>query len=152
VIVGAPLFGEREYEQSLHELKHRLGLDERVEFAGFRDDVWRELERIDVLVHASVLAEPGGQVVQEGMAAGRPVVAAASGGPAEMIDDGSTGLLYPPGDRAALARALRRLFDDAELRTRLGAAAREKARAFEPELVAAQVTEVYRSVIAERAL
>jgi glycosyltransferase involved in cell wall biosynthesis len=149
VIVGTPLFGEYEYERELHHLNERLGLDGRVEFAGFRNDVWHELRRIDVLVHASVLAEPGGQVVQEGMAAGRAVVAAAGGGPAEMIDDGSSGLLYPPGDVDALAEALRRLAADAGLRARLAAAGREKAREFAPETIAAKVTDVYRSVLAE---
>jgi glycosyltransferase involved in cell wall biosynthesis len=150
VIVGSPLFGEQEYERSLHELSDRLGLEGRVEFTGFREDVWGELARIDVLVHASVLAEPGGQVVQEGLAAGTPVIAAASGGPAEMIDHGSTGLLYPPGDADALAEALQRLATDAALRDRLGAAGREKARDFAPEAIAAEVTGVYRSLLAER--
>ena len=151
VIVGSPLFGEHEYERGLRELTDRLGLAERVEFAGFREDIWSELGRIDVLVHASVLAEPGGQVVQEGMAAGTPVVAAASGGPAEMIEDGTTGLLYRPGDAEQLAEALLRLAADAGLRARLGAAGREKAGDFAPEAIAAKVTDVYRSLLAERA-
>jgi glycosyltransferase involved in cell wall biosynthesis len=150
VIVGAPLFGEQAYERRLHDLNDRLGLGGRVEFTGFRDDVWRELNRIDVLVHASVLPEPGGQVVQEGMAAGKAVVASASGGPAEMIEDGSSGLLYPAGDAEALAAALRRLASDSALRARLGETGRQKAREFAPEAVAADLMGVYRSVLAER--
>jgi glycosyltransferase involved in cell wall biosynthesis len=147
VIVGSPLFGEQEYEQSLHDLSDRLGLGERVEFAGFREDVWSELARIDVLVHASVLPEPGGQVVQEGMAAGTAVVACASGGPAEMIEDGSTGLLYPGGDVHALARALKRLAADASLRARLGGAGRNKARDFAPDAIAEQIMSIYTGVL-----
>ncbi len=103
-----------------------------------------------MLVHASVLPEPGGQVVQEGMAAGTPVVAAASGGPSEMIENGATGLLYRPGDAEELADALRRLAADAALRARLGAAGREKAGDFAPEAIAAKVTHVYRTLLAER--
>ncbi|HEX2112355.1 MAG TPA: glycosyltransferase family 4 protein [Gaiellaceae bacterium] len=153
VIIGAPLFGEEEdeYERSLRELAARLGVADRVEFAGFREDVWHELERLDVLVHASVIPEPGGQVVAEGMAAGLPVVAAAGGGPAEVIADEVTGLLFPPGDSEALADDLARLVSDPGLRRRLSEAARERARDFAPEAIAGQVMQVYRAVLAARA-
>ena len=66
----------------------RLGLDGRLAFTGFCDDVEPVLESLDVLVHASILPEPFGQTVIEGMAAGLPVVASAAGGPTETIDDG----------------------------------------------------------------
>ena len=54
-----------------------------------------------MLVHASVVPEPFGQVVAQGMAAGVPVVAADAGGPAEMIDDGVNGFVVPAGDALA---------------------------------------------------
>jgi type III pantothenate kinase len=63
------------------------------------------------------------------MAYGRPVVASAVGGLVDAIDDGVTGLLVPPGDAGALRAAIERLLGDADLRGRLGKAAREKARA-----------------------
>ena len=62
------------------------------------------------------------------MAAGRPVVASAVGGLKDLVVDGETGLLVPPGDVQALREALRRLLDDRGLRERLGQAARERAR------------------------
>jgi glycosyltransferase involved in cell wall biosynthesis len=150
VVVGAPLFGRAEeaYARDLGELAATLGVGERLEFRGFRDRVDEELARLDVLVHASVLPEPFGQVVVEGMAAGLPVVAVAAGSPAELLDDGVTGLLYPAGDVEALASALRRLAAEPDLRERLGRAAREQARAFAPEGIAEQVVQVYESVIA----
>jgi glycosyltransferase involved in cell wall biosynthesis len=144
VIVGAPLFGETEYQEGLFALAQRLGIDGRVEFRGFRDDVHAELARLDVLVHASIIPEPFGQVVAEGMAAGLPVVAAGAGGPAEIVDDGTTGLLFPPGDAAALASRLRSLAEDADLRRRIGEAARASTARFAPEHVAAQMTAAYR--------
>ncbi len=101
---------------SSESMARELGLADRVSFRGFAEDVHAELARLDVLVHASTVPEPLGQVVLEGMAAGLPVVAADAGGPAEIIDDGVDGLLYPPGDEAALAERLRRLADDRELR------------------------------------
>lgn len=150
VIVGAALFGEEGYRRQLEGQVVALGLQGRVEFAGFQEDVPHQLARFDALVHASVIPEPFGQVVVEGMAAGLPVVAAAAGGPAELVDDGVTGLLYPPGDEEALAALLRRLADDRALGSRLGAAGRRRARDFDPAVIAAQVVDVYRSVLAAR--
>jgi glycosyltransferase involved in cell wall biosynthesis len=83
--------------------------------------------------HAAVVACPSrregfGVVCAEAMAHGRPVVASAVGGHLDLVVDGETGLLVPPGDVRALRAALERLLGDAELRSRLGAAARERAR------------------------
>jgi D-inositol-3-phosphate glycosyltransferase len=69
-----------------------------------------------------------GVVCAEAMAHGRPVVASAVGGLLDLVVDGETGLLVPPRDPPALRTALERLLGDAELRTRLGAAARDRIR------------------------
>lgn len=148
VVVGAPMFGAREdaYADELRTQATSLGLGDRVTFTGFRSDIEAELARLDVLVHASVVPEPFGQVVVEGMAAGVAVIASDAGGPAEIIERERSGLLVPPGDVAALADALQRLAGDSTLRARLAAAGLERARAYEPAAVAAQVLAVYRSV------
>jgi glycosyltransferase involved in cell wall biosynthesis len=78
------------------------------------------------------------------MAWGRPVVASAVGGLTDAVEDDVTGLLVPPRDVAALRAALERLLGDAALRTRLGAAAREKAPSFDAETDA--LLAVYREV------
>ena len=82
---------------------------------------------------AAVVACPSyregyGIVCAEAMAYGRPVVASSVGGLLDLVVDGETGLLVPPGDVPALRAALERLLGDGELRRRLGAAARERAR------------------------
>jgi glycosyltransferase involved in cell wall biosynthesis len=84
---------------------------------------------------AAVVACPSyregfGVVCAEAMAHGRPVVASAVGGLRNLVVDGETGLLVRPGDVAALRAALERLLADDELRSRMGAAARERAREF----------------------
>jgi glycosyltransferase involved in cell wall biosynthesis len=147
VIVGAPLFGEEVCERDLQELITGLGLVERVQLRGFREDVWSELARIDVLVHASVIPEPFGQVVLEGMAAGLPVIASDEGGPAEVIADGNTGLLFTARSVDGLAAAMRALNDDPQTRERLGGAARRSINAFHPTRVGAQLEDVYKQVL-----
>jgi glycosyltransferase involved in cell wall biosynthesis len=147
VIIGAPLFGEEEYERSIRALVDRLGLWERVELRGFSEDVAAELAEVDALVHASVIPEPFGRVIVEGMAAGLPVIAAGAGGPDEIVTDGIDGLLYPPGDAGSLAARLRRVATDPALATRLGAAGVERARAFSPELAATETSAFYQRVL-----
>lgn len=110
-VVGAALFGEDDYAQSLRDLVRELGLEERVRFIGQVDDPRALLLDADVLVHASVLPEPFGAVVVEGMYAGCLVIATTPGGPAESIDDGHTGVLVPCGDVDELARAMDRLVE-----------------------------------------
>lgn len=146
-LVGAPLFDELDYEMELRTLCRRLNVDDRVEFRGFQEDIEEELADLDVLVHASTIPEPFGQVVVEGMNAGLPVVAADAGGPAEIVDDGTTGLLYPPGDVEALADAMQALARDPELRRQIGEAAHDTVGRFAPDLVAAQMTSAYRLTI-----
>lgn len=111
-IVGAPLFGEQAFEASLHAQAERLGIASRVRFLGFRDDIAALMRAADVVVHTSTLPEPFGRVVVEGMLARRPVIATAAGGVTEIIADGTTGVLVPPGNAAALARAVATLRAD----------------------------------------
>ncbi len=90
------------------------------------------VELLRLYERAAVIACPSrregfGVVCAEAMAYGRPVVASAVGGLRDLVVDGETGLLVPPGDTAALRSALERLLADADLRRRLGAAARQRA-------------------------
>lgn len=89
----------------------RLGLQGRVQLVDHRDDVADVLAGLDVVVLPS-FGEPFGMVLVEAMAAGRPVVAADSGGPREIVTQGETGLLFKTGDAASLAAAILRLLDD----------------------------------------
>jgi glycosyltransferase involved in cell wall biosynthesis len=111
------------------------GLTGTVSVAGERRDVARLLAQSDVFV-LSTRSEGAPMSILEAMAAGLPVVASAVGGVPELVEDGSTGLLVPPGDPAALAAALDRLLADPDLSKRLGAAGRSRARErFDVEVV-----------------
>jgi glycosyltransferase involved in cell wall biosynthesis len=128
-IVGAALFGEQAYEAELRAAAASLGVADRVCFLGFRDDVPALMKAADVVVHASTLPEPFGRVAVEGMLAVRPVVATAAGGIGEIITDGRTGVLVPPGDAPALARAVQALRSDSSRAAALAAAGAAHARA-----------------------
>lgn len=146
-IIGAPLFGEDEYAAELRQLAGDLGVEDIVEFRGFCADVESELAQLSILVHASTIPEPFGQVVVEGLAAGLPVIAAAAGGPAEIITDGVDGLLFPPGDVDALAGRLRRLSADADLRQRLEMRGVRTAERFRPNVIGAEIEDVYARIM-----
>lgn len=146
-VVGSAMFAEDEYAAALLDLADRLGISDRVTFTGFVVDVAAELATVDVLVHASVLPEPFGQVVVEGMAAGLAVVAADAGGPREIITSGVDGVLVPPGSVPALAEALRTLVADPAERSRLGTVAARSADRFAPEVVARTMLALYARLV-----
>ena len=150
VVIGAPLFGEEDYAEELRELVVTLGIEDRVEWRGFREDIAGELDRLDILVHGSVIPEPFGQVVVEGMAAGLAVVAADKGGPAETITDGVDGVLYPMGDRDALEQRLRQLVASPDRRARLGAAGVRSAEAYRPEHLGAAMFDFWDDIGRQR--
>jgi glycosyltransferase involved in cell wall biosynthesis len=111
-LVGAPLFGEREYASLVEREVIRLGLSRQVTIEGFSVDPTRVLDELSVLVHASPVPEPFGQVVVEGMARGVPVVATRAGGIPEILEpdgpgeDAVLGVLVEPGDVTDLAAGI----------------------------------------------
>lgn len=135
-LVGGALFGEEAYEEQLRQQVVDLGIAEQVSFVGHVDDPWAPLVDGDVLVHASRIPEPFGQVVVQGLWSRCAVVATTPGGPAEVITDGHDGLLVPCGDESALGDALARLRDDAGLRRRLAERGRERARHYDATVAA----------------
>jgi glycosyltransferase involved in cell wall biosynthesis len=148
VVVGSAMPGEEDYEREVVALAVSIGLGARVDFRGFREDVFAEFASLDVLVHASVIPEPFGQFVLEAMAAGLPVIAADDGGPAGIITDGENGRLFRSRDAASLAQAMHELADRPGERARLGTAAVNAADAYRPDAVARQLTRIYESVLA----
>jgi L-malate glycosyltransferase len=103
------------------------GLCERVHLAGYRADVADLQAAADILVMPS-LWEGLPLAILEGMYSGNPVIASCISGIPEAVRDGMDGILTPPGDIEALAAALKRLFEDDDLRRQMGAAALNRAR------------------------
>jgi glycosyltransferase involved in cell wall biosynthesis len=107
------------------------------------------MARMQVLVHGSVIPEPFGQVVVQGMAVGLAVVAAGEGGPAETITDGVDGVLYEPRSVTALTAALRTVGGDDTLRERLAAAAVITAQQYTTDTVTSLLEDFYDRCCAE---
>lgn len=135
------LAGSGPEEAALKKLARALGVGERVRFLGWRDDVPALFAAADLFVCPS-RHEPLGNVVIEAWAQDRPVVAAASAGPAALIREGENGLLVPIDDPPAFAAALRRLMNDPELRRRLAAGGRAS---YERDHTEAAVVAKYRA-------
>jgi L-malate glycosyltransferase len=134
------------FERRLHSLAAELGVADRVRFLGERADVPHVLAAADVLLLPS-WREAFGRIAIEAMAMGVPVVATATGGPAEIVRPRVDGLLLPPRRPEAWARGLEPLVDSAETRARLGSAGRERARDFSVPVHAEQVLDTYRELI-----
>ncbi|MFG1798120.1 glycosyltransferase [Nocardia sp. NPDC049149] len=128
-LVGGTFFDEEPYRAELEALARSLALP--VTFTGHVDDPTPYLRDADILVHCSVLPEPFGQVVVEGMHAGCAVIASGPGGPTEIVEPGANGLLVTGGDEQQLTAALDTLIADPALRTRLATAARRRATDFD---------------------
>ena len=127
-IAGAPQTPkERDYVESLHAQVHASQLAEKVRFLGHRNDVPALMRAADIYCQPNEEPEPFGVVFVEALQAGVPIVTFEMGGPREILT-GSSGMLVPPGDIEALAKALARVIDDASLRAAIGGLGPERAR------------------------
>ncbi|HEV2148457.1 MAG TPA: glycosyltransferase, partial [Longimicrobiaceae bacterium] len=119
LVGGAQRPEEAVYRGELEALARRLGIADRVRFAGQRSDVPRILAAADVHCQPNLGPEPFGIAFVEALLAGLPSVTTALGGATEIVDD-ACGALVPPGDADALAAALRALIVDPAARRQRG--------------------------------
>ncbi len=147
IVVGEVAFWDDSYGLQLRALADELGIAGSVCWAGFREDVADVLRLSDLLVLPSI-DEPFGRVIIEAMSVGLPVVATASGGVPEIVVDGETGLLVPPGEPEALADAIAAVFADEAGARAMGEAGRSRAlEHFDVRRVARQVQAIYDAIL-----
>ena len=139
--------GDGTERAALLTLATRLGLQGRVVFLGWQRDILPLFSRWRVYAQPS-LEEGFGISALQAMAAGLPIVATRVGGTAELVEEGTSGLLVPPRDPRALAAALAQLLRDAALRSRVAAAARQRATLFSTQRMVTAIAEVYRELLA----
>ena len=136
--------------ESLQRQTDRLGLTRNVRFLGFREDSTRLLMAMDIFAMPS-LSEGLPLSILEAMAAEKAIVASAVGGIPEVLREGESGLLIPPGDPAALAGAVLRLLDDRQAARRMGETARRQMVAdFSLTTMTATYERLYESLMAAR--
>ena len=123
IIIGDDLAGKGNYHRKMKNLAKKLRV--KVDFRGFQKNVDQWLDAADIVTVPSHI-EPLGNATLEAMAHGKPVIGTAVGGIPEMIVDGETGLLVPPQDPEALAKALVSLIEDVSLAKQMGEAARKR--------------------------
>jgi glycosyltransferase involved in cell wall biosynthesis len=140
--------GDGELEPELRTTAAGLGLEGAVRFLGRVAPADPVLERAEVVVVPS-FGEGFGMVALEAMERGRPVIASAVGGLPEIVDDGRTGLLVPPGDVEALAGAIAELASDHGRAAAMGAAGRARAlAAFSQERCTERIETLYGTALA----
>jgi glycosyltransferase involved in cell wall biosynthesis len=144
------LVGDGPLRGGLEALADQLGLRDRVVFLGDRRDVPAVLATLDISVLPSA-SESLSNVILESMAAGVPIVAANVGGNPELVQNGTTGLLFPSGDEEQFSRAMETLVTQPELRKQFGICARQRARAeYTIPKIRDRYQELYRELLAEK--
>ncbi|MDT5366345.1 MAG: glycogen synthase [Mycobacterium sp.] len=125
-------------------------IPEGVQLAGVlpHEHVLRLFRSARAVIVPSLCSDACPTVVLEAMAAGRPVVAAASGGIVDLVVDGATGLLVPPGDAWALAQAIIAILRDPQTARTFGKAGRDRAREFTVSAVAERIERMYDDAVA----
>jgi glycosyltransferase involved in cell wall biosynthesis len=146
-IVGSTEVDELYYQS----LQARVAEQElNVVFTGWQDDPYSFYENADIVV-LPTLSEGFPRSVLEAMFCGIPVVASAVGGIPEIVVDGETGYLVPPGDANALANALLRLLRDPHLRIKFGRAGRERVQQhFSSEQMIEKIQALYLKLLASK--
>jgi glycosyltransferase involved in cell wall biosynthesis len=145
------LVGEAGPEHASYEARIRAAISEAeladtIRPTGRRSDVLDLFEAADIAIHASIVPEPFGLVVLEAMSRGCAVVASEVGGPAEILTEAS-GLTFEPSRPEELTRHLKYLIENPDVRTRIGQAARIRARKFDVHEHVSLVERAYREVL-----
>jgi glycosyltransferase involved in cell wall biosynthesis len=145
VIVGSD---DNDYAARLKRLAHELKIVDRVHIVGFQDPVQPFLASLDLYVHPALM-EGFGIAVVEAMAMGKAVVATTTGGLPEVVAQGETGLLVPPGDIEALAATVVALLEDPVRREEMGRSGSARAHErFSLDASVVHMEQLYSEVLA----
>jgi glycosyltransferase involved in cell wall biosynthesis len=144
--------GKQSYRQKLEDLSRDLRLSGKVVFTGFREDIPRVTNLLDIVVLPSTTHLEGlSRVIIEAMALSKPVIATNSGGNPEAVEDGTTGILVPPEDSHSLAESILDLIKDEMKRNRMGEAGRKRTeKLFGIEKNISQIEKVYEELLCQK--
>jgi glycosyltransferase involved in cell wall biosynthesis len=141
-------FETPEYQRTVLELAHKLGLEPSITWAGFRSDISAEFRRMHLFVLPSLYGEGMPMVVLEAMAAGLPVVSTRVEGIPEIVREGQDGLLATPGDAGELAENMLRFVRGTADAAGMGDSGwRRQREGYSDVSMAAGVAAIYREVL-----
>jgi len=147
VIAGDDIYRNNpSYYTSLQKLVLDLNISGSVLFTGNVPDIRPLLSDADCLVHPAE-NEPFGRIIVEAMASGLPVIASDNGGPAEIIENGRSGLLIPYGNINAFAEAIIKLAKDRQFSSNMGSAAGQRAAVFTIDKTTEKMERIYDSLL-----
>lgn len=148
LIVGSAMFNDGPWETEIRRMANEHP-DVQIQFTGFCHDIPRTMAGLDVVVHASTVPEPFGQVVAEAMACGRPVIATEAGGVPEVLRNGICGWLVPRGDAEKLADRIVWFLDNPHEAIAMGRRGRARVeRDFTVEKMARDMETIYERSLA----
>jgi glycosyltransferase involved in cell wall biosynthesis len=143
------MVGDGPLRPDVEALASELGIADRLVLTGLRRDVPELMAMFDIFVLSS-LWEGLPRVLPQAMATGLPVVATAIDGNAEIITDGMTGRLVPPGTPPAIAQAVIELLQDKQLATTLGQAGKEKSDEFSARKMVDDIEQLYKHLLRQK--
>ena len=141
------LKGDLRYMEGLRNRVKKEEVSKNVIFTGYRRDTLDIMSALDIVLHASIEPEPFGRVVLEAMVLGKPVIATNFGGPAEIIQDGDSGLLVPPGNAYILAEATHCLLENPRERARIAKAGKARVAQFHLRHNVQKTEELYQKLL-----
>jgi glycosyltransferase involved in cell wall biosynthesis len=139
------LIGDGPLRKQLENLAQQLNVFDKIVFSGMREDIPRLLNAIDIFVLPS-LNEGMGRVIIEAMTLAKPIVASRVGGVADVVEDGSSGLLVPPADPEALADAICQVMRNSSLSSKLSSHAVSRSKKFSHIEMIRQLEILYKNV------
>jgi len=148
-IVGSRKKRRMDYLGKLKGLAKNLGIEKQIKFLGLRYDVEKLLKKADCLVLSTVTQEGFGRTIIEAGATGTACLGSKVGGIKEIIEDGETGLLFPPRDPKKMAEAILKMLGNIELRRKCSRNLRKKVeKRFTLDEMARQTLAVYKEAVA----
>jgi glycosyltransferase involved in cell wall biosynthesis len=146
------IVGEGPLRLDLDNQVARSGIDDMVFFLGFREDVPQILASLDLFVLSSI-KEGLGSILLDAMASSLPIVATRAGGIPEVVKNGKTGILVPPGDAAALAEAILRLYLDKGIAAQMSKAGHDAVlQKFSAKAMAGRVIDLYENLAKKKGI
>jgi glycosyltransferase involved in cell wall biosynthesis len=144
MVVGDDPDQDKGYEAHLKTLAHNLGLSDKVIFTGWRDDITELMSMMTLVVQAATYPEGFGLTLIEAMSLKKPLVVTRISGFMDVVEDGASALVVPPGRPVRIAESIKLLLNDESLRKRLGSNGRQRVgKLFDIKLTARGIESVY---------